>query len=329
MPQDALLQAILDRPEEDAPRLVYADWLEEHGQAERAEFIRAQIERQRLPAGDPRRAALKRREKKLLAAHGQRWTQELPTWARKEPVYRRGFVTEVGASTESFVGRGEALFRAAPIRLVRLTKAVRHLAELAASPLLGRLAGLDLYANELGEAGVQALAASPHLGRLRSLNLSCTEVGPAGVAALAQAPALGALAKLDLGGNAVGLEGVRALTSSTCLTGLTRLVLQRTELGPAEAEVLAGAARTARLKALNLAYNRLGDAGVQALAGSPHLAGLGTLVLSENRIGGEGAKALAGSPHLGGLKRLKLDGNRISAANRTLLSERFGSALRM
>jgi uncharacterized protein (TIGR02996 family) len=40
----ALLAAIRATPDDDAPRLVYADWLEEHGQPERAEFIRVQCE---------------------------------------------------------------------------------------------------------------------------------------------------------------------------------------------------------------------------------------------------------------------------------------------
>jgi len=39
----ALLAAIRDRPDDDAPRLVYADWLEEHGQTPRAHLIRGQI----------------------------------------------------------------------------------------------------------------------------------------------------------------------------------------------------------------------------------------------------------------------------------------------
>jgi uncharacterized protein (TIGR02996 family) len=37
---DAFLQAILDAPDDDTPRLVYADWLEEYGQPDRAAFIR-------------------------------------------------------------------------------------------------------------------------------------------------------------------------------------------------------------------------------------------------------------------------------------------------
>lgn len=41
---DALLSAILAAPADDAPRLIFADWLDEHGEPERAEFIRCQIE---------------------------------------------------------------------------------------------------------------------------------------------------------------------------------------------------------------------------------------------------------------------------------------------
>jgi uncharacterized protein (TIGR02996 family) len=40
---EALLRAILDQPKEDTPRLVYADWCDENGQPERAEFIRVQV----------------------------------------------------------------------------------------------------------------------------------------------------------------------------------------------------------------------------------------------------------------------------------------------
>jgi len=45
----ALLAAILAFPDEDTPRLIYADWLQEHGQEERAEFVRVQCELAKLP----------------------------------------------------------------------------------------------------------------------------------------------------------------------------------------------------------------------------------------------------------------------------------------
>jgi uncharacterized protein (TIGR02996 family) len=39
---DAFLDAIFDHPDDDTPRLVYADWLQEHGQENYAQFIRLQ-----------------------------------------------------------------------------------------------------------------------------------------------------------------------------------------------------------------------------------------------------------------------------------------------
>ena len=40
---DAFLHAILAAPDDDTPRLIYADWLEERGDL-RGEFIRLQVE---------------------------------------------------------------------------------------------------------------------------------------------------------------------------------------------------------------------------------------------------------------------------------------------
>jgi uncharacterized protein (TIGR02996 family) len=43
-----LLAGIKAKPDDDLPRLVYADWLDEHGDASRAEFVRVQVELARL-----------------------------------------------------------------------------------------------------------------------------------------------------------------------------------------------------------------------------------------------------------------------------------------
>ena len=50
---DALLAAICAEPEEDTPRLAYADFLEENDKPEQAAFVRAQIELARTPAWEP------------------------------------------------------------------------------------------------------------------------------------------------------------------------------------------------------------------------------------------------------------------------------------
>lgn len=59
MEQD-LLDAIAKSPQDDAPRAVYGDWLEENGRHEDAEFLRAQIEIRRLGQGGERFLALSR-----------------------------------------------------------------------------------------------------------------------------------------------------------------------------------------------------------------------------------------------------------------------------
>lgn len=46
---DAFLDAIFDTPADDTPRLVYADWLAEHGQEHYAQFIRLQCAAARHP----------------------------------------------------------------------------------------------------------------------------------------------------------------------------------------------------------------------------------------------------------------------------------------
>src|SRR5688500_12218242 len=44
-----ILTAICDQPDDDVPRLEFANWLEMNGQVEWAEFIRTQIARVRAP----------------------------------------------------------------------------------------------------------------------------------------------------------------------------------------------------------------------------------------------------------------------------------------
>lgn len=88
-----LLQNILDSPADDAARLIAADWLEEHGETARAEFIRLQCRLARLEAAAERaakegvtagrvelqQAAMKplREREELLHVRCAQWTAEL------------------------------------------------------------------------------------------------------------------------------------------------------------------------------------------------------------------------------------------------------------
>lgn len=55
--EKALLRAVCAEPGDDTPRLVFADWLDEHDQPERAEFIRVQCELAKLVAAGEGKAA--------------------------------------------------------------------------------------------------------------------------------------------------------------------------------------------------------------------------------------------------------------------------------
>src|SRR5262245_23510597 len=89
--ETAFLSAILDAPDDDVPRLVFADWLDDNGDSARAEFIRAQVRLERLPEYDPERFELEERSLDLLAEHRAEWLAGLPAWARRARMtFRRG-----------------------------------------------------------------------------------------------------------------------------------------------------------------------------------------------------------------------------------------------
>jgi uncharacterized protein (TIGR02996 family) len=103
---ESFLAAILESPDDDAPRLVYADWLDEHGQPERAEFIRVQCELACLSEDDPQRRPRERRERDLLDRHQDAWLGQLrPLLSRW--VFRRGFLDEVAVHARVYLEQAE------------------------------------------------------------------------------------------------------------------------------------------------------------------------------------------------------------------------------
>jgi uncharacterized protein (TIGR02996 family) len=359
-PNDAFLQAILEDPDDDAPRLVYADWLEERGDP-RGEFIRVQCHLARMGQGDPRCPALQYQEQQLLGAHWAEWLGPLPQGTiLYEPIFRRGFLEEVSLGPRTFLDLGEQLFRLHPLRRLSFLgpDEEQHFAALAASPLLARLTALcirgindrgaevlaasphltrltalDLPGGRLGPAGARALASSPAFQQLNSLSLYANVIGPQGAEALAASPYLARLTCLNLGGlstrhgdveNNIGDRGVEALAASPYLTRLEQLTLYLNEIGDAGVRALAASPTLANLTELKLYGNpAITDAGVEALAASPHLARLRVLWLGA--VGLAGARALAASPSLAGLGYLHLSLYLPAEEARQVLGARFGN----
>jgi uncharacterized protein (TIGR02996 family) len=93
--EEALLQAVWAEPDDDAPRLVYADWLEENGQPERAQLIRVQCELARPGVAESRGRLLRPEQVRLLTLYRTHWLPDgcdpaLPWY------FHRGFVERLG-----------------------------------------------------------------------------------------------------------------------------------------------------------------------------------------------------------------------------------------
>src|SRR5215469_11329163 len=112
MTDDAFVQAILANPEDDAPRLIFADWLDERGDP-RGDFIRVQCQLARTTTDDPAKQALLRREYELLAEWEAVWARALIGRVRRWQ-FRRGFVEQVKLTCRQFLAEADTLFRLAP-----------------------------------------------------------------------------------------------------------------------------------------------------------------------------------------------------------------------
>jgi uncharacterized protein (TIGR02996 family) len=360
----ALIQAILDDPDDDGVRLVYADWLEEHGQPERGEFIRVQCELARRGEDDPRRNQLLQREDALLRRDRDEWLAPLRAvldrphsrlarlwrsvagrtprhwehwpWERRYGVhFRRGFTEDLFFAANEFASLAPALFVAAPVlHEFGLGGDPPDLPRLFGSPWLTRVQRLYLdWA--LGEAGTEFLVGSPHLGHLRELTIPEHRGNADCVRLLASSTLLSRLTSLTLwtgcprgeGGwpeGRLGAEAIRALAESPGCQRLQRLQLGYHAAGDSGATALASSPYLSNLQVLGLNNNFIGDDGAIALAWSPYLSGLRVLSLLGNEIGDAGARALAASTTLAGLRVLDLRSNRFGRAAAVALAVRFG-----
>ncbi len=332
----AFLQDILAHPDEDAPRLVYADWLEEAGdpgRAARAEFIRVQYALQGLPPGDARRPQLEERERDLRAAYEAEWAAPLrglgPVRAWE---FRRGFVEKVAVRAADFLGVAERIFAVAPVRELRLDfdamgydRAPRRRLELvrglAASPHLGRLVGLEIDCpsfdflnpsfDTLERNEVRALAQSDRLSRLVSLSLRGRSVSAESLLELLPAPFLPRLTELRL--HVAGVtpgEGLRTFLRSPRLAGLATLALGDTRLDDEDVRALVESPALANLTALALVRAGLTAAAVKTL-GAAAPTRLAALDLSGNGLTPAAAKALARARLLSRVRALNLGTNRL------------------
>jgi uncharacterized protein (TIGR02996 family) len=339
--EKGLLAAIWDQPHDDAPRLVYADWLEENGQPERAEFIRVQCELARLGEWDesPRTDELEARENKLWAKHRKAWRAALPEALRRDP-FHRGFPApqRTFRAPAPFAQLTAADLAGAPSWRFTL-KSVRdkHAELIAGAPALARTTRLDLREDRgrLSTAAIDALARGA-LANLEWLSLDNLLPGDAGVEALVSAD-VPHLRGVMLDGNQLTDAAVERLGAWRCRPRLEELYLGQNNLGDPSLDVIASSPVTRGLRSLVIGDNpgftaagliRLiespvasslavlqvaGSAGAtpefaEALAASQQSRALRTLTLPFTPLGDRGVAAILHSPHLQDLGYLNVQG---------------------
>jgi uncharacterized protein (TIGR02996 family) len=176
MTESELLRAIAADLYDDAPRLVYADWLEERGETARAELIRVQCElephRHRYELDHV--AALHARERELLREQHEEHElpEELRAWELGAKLsWARGFADTASMTARAFLGRGSRLRELHPtLRRLVLFRVQGQGEALAACPWLEGWPELEL-ACWYSDKDASAIASSPWLSSLQVLEI--------------------------------------------------------------------------------------------------------------------------------------------------------------
>jgi uncharacterized protein (TIGR02996 family) len=267
---EAFLEDIAEHPEDDTPRLVYADWLDDQGDLDRAEFIRVQCELARLAEEDPRREELGQRERQLLAEHQERWVESVRPYLT-EWQFRRGMIEWARIEPATFTEHAPALYRQQPIVHVQFApeqeESVLH--RLFECPYLARIQSLQFRAVILSSTALSYLCGCRRLERLTSLVLDTNGgIHPETIQQLAAAPFVGQLQQLQIILNQLGANAIEALTGCRHLGRLIALNLAGNDIGTSGAQLLGSARHLGALQTLNLRCNGIGPAGMRALAQS-------------------------------------------------------------
>jgi uncharacterized protein (TIGR02996 family) len=300
--QETFLAAILESPEDDLPRLAYADWLEEQGDP-RSEFIRVQIEFSRNPFS-PRQRALQKRQNELLMQHGSVWARPLDERNIKWE-FHRGFIESVSLASEQFAKEASWLFGVAPIRAVTFGDLL--LDKLIACPHLDRIKEVVIpYAREdpLSADEWRRWFTEPRWEQLTALTFSQRRIDAARARALATSAVFPRLEKLTVIQGGLSRDVAAALFSSP-LPRLTRVKLLSSAIGREGLAALLASCSPDQLQALNLDFSQIGDEGAHQLARVSTWTHLEELELRSNSIRASGARALA-SVRWPALKKLTL-----------------------
>lgn len=336
MTKNARFDAMVKTPWEDAPRLVYADWLTENDDP-RGEFIVLQCRLASGKLGPKDVKAAKAREAELLDAHREEWFGPLEKWLREHDSYALSHVVSSCRLTVQQRDDLATLFQKAPL----LEELELRGDAVAPVPQLAQLERLEAE-GEVAESVLPALETMSSLARLSlvvrptknvALDLSrCPKLealwfSSERVTQVKLPPTLRAvrwsgdstallkalsppLTTLAISGAVVSEELVSVL--KRCAPTLEVLALDGAKFGKGQLARVLGLSWP-RLKSLDLSNVGLGLEGAKLVAAmkAPQLE---LLDLTYTRLTDAGAMAVLSAPLTNGLKELSLRANKLTVA---------------
>jgi uncharacterized protein (TIGR02996 family) len=329
---DALLAAICENPDEDTPRLVFADWLDENDRCEQAAFVRAQVELARTPAWEPFAVLCKWRRSDWLS--GKPFRHTLPAvdgfhieWHPE--AFSRGFGWRLNVrSLVAWEQQETQLLNRAPVGEMHLWGAtLDDWRRFAASPVVRQLRRLRFVSSPIEP--LRVLRENPQA--LGITELFFDRASGAGMPEVVEDLVASPLGRLLRGLHFhMGYESLDLLVPSLASAiNLRRLSFSTMGLTPPLIRTLVATATPRFLNELHLHCEyALGNEGIRDLAAELP-SELRDLTLSNVGVQAEGIEAVARAEQFINLRRLNLSQNTLSPrATKLLAGSRSLSGLR-
>lgn len=283
---DEYLRNISRNPEDNALRLLYANWLEDNGEIDFASFIRIQCELYDLQNEDERWLELSIEEESLWPRLIDRWFDFFRQLYFIDPFVKR---TDFPNNTPVRVQIQPADFKRGLLDEAHIT--VNPDVYVQDSHRWIFLLGISNLAT-LGSPATANFFACPYLWRVRSLNCERSGVENDSLLGFTQAQHFQNLRHIDFYTNQIDSRGLTCLTLCPSLRNLETLVLDANPVRDDGLQILISSPICHKLQELSLSRTEITDAGARYFMESPHLKSLRYLNLTNNRLSSEVVEAI-------------------------------------